>query len=159
VDDFQVDAAGGGVFDDGVLVAAVGPGLGDAGVVDGEVVQEMGATGGVVDAGGGDQDGQEQAEGIGGEVPFAAGDLLCRIEALVGEVDGGGGLDGLGPSARASRPGVSTSGRRSPRRWKPLRSPARTGPGSGTTCYAVPAFREEWRPKRQYARFSRRSRS
>lgn len=54
LDDFEVDAAGGGVLDGFVLVAVVGPGFGDGGVVGGEVVEEVRAAGGVVDAGRGD---------------------------------------------------------------------------------------------------------
>ncbi|MDH6544021.1 hypothetical protein M2167_006578 [Streptomyces sp. SPB4] len=55
----------------------------------GEVVDEVGAGSGVVDAGGGDEDGQEEAEGVGGDVPFAADDLFRGVDALVGEVDVG----------------------------------------------------------------------
>ncbi|MEU1466456.1 TIGR02679 domain-containing protein [Streptomyces sp. NPDC005727] len=59
-------------------------------------------------------------------------------------------LEELGPpltDRRAVRAGIAARRehvcRRSPRRWTPLRSPDRTGPGSGTTCCAVPAYREE----------------
>lgn len=44
-----------------VLVAVVGPGFGEGGVVGCEVVEEVGAGCGVVNAGGGEEDGQEEA--------------------------------------------------------------------------------------------------
>ncbi|WP_435879890.1 hypothetical protein [Streptomyces werraensis] len=59
MDDFEVDAAGGGVFDGGVLGSGVGPGFGDAEVAGCDLVQEVGAGGGVVDGRGGDQGSEE----------------------------------------------------------------------------------------------------
>ena len=46
------------MFDDGVLVAHVGPGLADGGMVDGDGGQQLAAGGVVLDARGGDQDHQ-----------------------------------------------------------------------------------------------------
>lgn len=57
LDDFDVDAEGGGAFDD------------------------LGAVGAVGDAGGGDQDREEQDEGVGDDAALAAGDLLAGIVA------------------------------------------------------------------------------
>jgi hypothetical protein len=108
VDDLDVDAAGGGVFDDGVLVAGVGPGSGDAGVVGGDVVQDVGAGGGVVDGGGCNQDGEEEAEGVGDDVAFVSRDPFGGVEALVGEVDVGGGLDGLRVEEAGAGAGVAS---------------------------------------------------
>jgi hypothetical protein len=51
LDDFEVDAEVGGVFDGFGLVAVVGPGFGDGGVAIADVGEEVGAGGGVVDAG------------------------------------------------------------------------------------------------------------
>jgi hypothetical protein len=47
------------VFDGFGLVAVVGPGFGGGGVACGDMGEELGAGGGVVDAGGGDGDGQQ----------------------------------------------------------------------------------------------------
>jgi hypothetical protein len=57
--------------------------------------KEVGAGGGVVDAGGGDGDGQEEAEGVGDDVSFASDDPLDRVDPLVGQTDSGGGCDPL----------------------------------------------------------------
>ncbi|MGC0407554.1 hypothetical protein RKD31_000797 [Streptomyces sp. SAI-163] len=76
LDDLEIDAEVGGVFDGFGLVAVVGPGFGDGGMACGDVGEELGAGGGVVDAGGGDGDGQEKAEGVGDDVPFASDDLM-----------------------------------------------------------------------------------
>ncbi|MFC5833532.1 hypothetical protein [Nonomuraea insulae] len=43
MDDFEIDAAAGCVLDGFVLVAVVGPGFGEGGVVGCEVVEEVGA--------------------------------------------------------------------------------------------------------------------
>jgi hypothetical protein len=56
---------------------------------------ELGVGAGVVDAGGGDGDSQQEAEGVGGEVPLASDDFLGRVDVLVGQVDGGGVFDAL----------------------------------------------------------------
>jgi hypothetical protein len=95
LDDFEVDADLGGVFDGFGLVAVVGPGFGDSGVALADLAEEVGAGGGVVDAGGGDGDGEQEAEGVGDDVPLASDDLLGRVDALAGQVDGGGGFDAL----------------------------------------------------------------
>ena len=95
LDDFQVDADLGGVFDGFGLVAVVGPGFGDGGVAFADVGQELGAGGGVVDAGGGDGDGEEEAECVGDDVALAPDDFLGRVDALAGQGDGGGGFDAL----------------------------------------------------------------
>lgn len=85
LDDLEVDAVVGVVFDGFGLVAVVGPGFGDGGVACGDVGEELGAGGGVVDAGGGDGDGEEEAEGVGDDVPFASDDLLGWVDALAGQ--------------------------------------------------------------------------
>jgi hypothetical protein len=54
LDDFEVDAEVGGLFDGFGLVAVVGPGFADGGVALADVGQELGAGGGVMEAGGGD---------------------------------------------------------------------------------------------------------
>ncbi len=95
LDDFEVDAEVGGLFHGFGFVAVVGPGFDDGGVALADLSQELGAGGGVVDAGGGDGHGQQEAEGVGDDVPFATDDLLGGVDALAGQVDGGGGLDAL----------------------------------------------------------------
>jgi hypothetical protein len=67
----------GGVFHRFGLVAAVGPGSGDGGVALADCGQELGAGGGVVDAGGGDGDGQQEAECVGDDVPLASDIFLA----------------------------------------------------------------------------------
>lgn len=52
--DFDVDAKAGAVLNDLGAVAGVGPGFGDAGVVDGDAREHVDAAGVVGDAGGGD---------------------------------------------------------------------------------------------------------
>jgi hypothetical protein len=91
-----VDAQGGGVLDEVRAVAAVDPGLADGGVLGGDLVEQAGAGDRVLHACGGDGDGQEQAEGVGGDGALAADDLLGRIRALTRGGDVGGGLDALG---------------------------------------------------------------
>lgn len=95
LDDLEVDAEVGGVFDGFGPVAVVGPGFGDGRVERGDFGQEPGAGCGVVDAGGGDGDGQQEAEGVGDDVPLASDDLFGRVDALAGQGDGGGGFDAL----------------------------------------------------------------
>ena len=90
--DFEVDAEVDGVFDGFGPVAAVGPGFGDDGVSLADLGQELGACGGVVNAGGGDGHGRQEAEGVGDDVPFAADDFFGGVDALAGQVDGSGGL-------------------------------------------------------------------
>lgn len=50
---------------------------------------------GVGHTGGGDQDGQQQAEGVAAHVPLAAHDLLARVRAPAPGGDAGGVLDAL----------------------------------------------------------------
>lgn len=95
LDDLEVDAEAGGVFHGFGLVAVVGPGFGDGGVLFRDSCQELGAGGGVVDACGGDSDGEQEAEGVGDDVSLASGDFLGRVDSLAGERDGGGGFDAL----------------------------------------------------------------
>ena len=68
---------------------------GDGGVAFADFGQEVGAGGGVVDAGGGDGNGQQEAECVGDDVPLASDDFLGRVDALAGQGDGGGGFDAL----------------------------------------------------------------
>ncbi|KUL43425.1 hypothetical protein [Streptomyces regalis] len=63
MDDFEVDAEGGGVLDEVFAVAAVAPDLAQGGVVGGGPIEEDSAGDGVLDAGRGDQHGEKQAEG------------------------------------------------------------------------------------------------
>lgn len=59
MDDFEVDAEGGGVLDEVLAVAAVNPDLADRGMGHGHLVEEGLACGGVLDTGCGDQDRQQ----------------------------------------------------------------------------------------------------
>ncbi|GHC90811.1 hypothetical protein GCM10010349_79110 [Streptomyces flavofungini] len=72
MDDFEVDAEGGSVVDEVLAVAAVDPDLAQAGVVGGGPLEEGAACSGVLDAGRGDQDRQQQAEGVGDDAALAA---------------------------------------------------------------------------------------
>lgn len=101
LDDFQVDADLGGVFDGFGLVAVVGPGFGDGGVALADFGQDLGAGGGVVDAGGGDGDGQQEAERVGDDVPLASDDFLGGVDALAGQVGGGGGVISVADSGQS----------------------------------------------------------
>lgn len=67
----HVDPEAGAVLDDAGLVAAVGPHLGHARMGRRQLGQGLLAAGGVVDRGGGDQDGQDQSEGVGDQVTLA----------------------------------------------------------------------------------------
>lgn len=78
LDDLQVDAEAQG------------------GVVDGGLLQESSAGGGVLHGGRGDQYRQQQAEGVGDDAALAAHDLLASVDALRPGGDRGGGLDALG---------------------------------------------------------------
>jgi hypothetical protein len=71
-DDLDVDAQAGAVFDDSGLEAGVDPGLGQGWVDGGGLLEQVGADGVVADAGGGDDDGQQQAEGVGDDAAFAS---------------------------------------------------------------------------------------
>ncbi|CAM5271704.1 hypothetical protein SSPIM334S_07227 [Streptomyces spiroverticillatus] len=92
----DVDAEAGAVVDGGGAVAGVHPGLGDEWVGGGDAGQQGDPAGGVGHARGGDEDGQEQPEGVAAEVAFAADDAFPCVGALAGEGHVGGGLDGLG---------------------------------------------------------------
>ncbi len=76
LDDFEVDAEGGGVLEEVFAVAGVDPDLADRGMGGRCLVEEGLACGGVLDAGRGDQDGQQQAEGVGDDAPLPADDLM-----------------------------------------------------------------------------------
>lgn len=108
--DFDVDAEGGTVVDGFGAVSAVGPGLGDGRVGGGDGREHMNAADVVGDAGGGDPDGQQQAEGIDADVAFAACDLLACVDALTGGRDVRGGLDALGVQDAGARLGVAAYG-------------------------------------------------
>src|SRR4029077_18140406 len=62
-------------------VAAIGPGQADAGAGPVQVEQQRPGGVTVLGAGGGDQDLQQQAAGVDGDVPLAAVDLLGGIPA------------------------------------------------------------------------------
>lgn len=64
-------------------------------MVGGGLFQEGAAGRGVLDAGRGDQDCQQEAEGVGDDAALAAYDLLARVDALTSRGDTGGGLDAL----------------------------------------------------------------
>ncbi|KIE25409.1 hypothetical protein LK08_19020 [Streptomyces sp. MUSC 125] len=58
-----------GTFDEVLTVAAVHPGLADRGVAGGDLVEQAGAGVGVLDAGRGAQDREQEAERIGHDAP------------------------------------------------------------------------------------------
>src|SRR5207247_130859 len=95
-DDFDVDTEVGTVFDHGVFEPGVDPGFGDGRVGGFGVVEQVRADGVVADTGGGDDHGQQEAEGVGDDSPFTANDSLRRIDALGGRWNIGGGLHALG---------------------------------------------------------------
>jgi hypothetical protein len=101
------DADCSAVFDGLGAVAGVGEGLGDAGVGGADAGEQADAAGVVGHVGGGDPGGQKQAEGVDGDVAFAAEDPLAHVDALVGDVDVGGGLDGLAVEHAGARLGVA----------------------------------------------------
>lgn len=71
MDDFEVDAEGGGVLDEVLAVASVDSDLAQGGMVGGGLLQEGAAGGGVLDAGRCDQDCEKQAEGVGDDAALA----------------------------------------------------------------------------------------
>src|SRR3954453_13172970 len=64
-DDLDVDAQAGTVFDELVLETGIDPRLGQGGVGGGGLVEEVHADRVVADVGGSDDDGEQQAEGVG----------------------------------------------------------------------------------------------
>jgi hypothetical protein len=68
----HVDAEGGGVFDEVLAVAAVDPGLADGGVFGCGLLDEGPAGGGVLHARRGDQDRQQETDGVDDDVPIAS---------------------------------------------------------------------------------------
>ena len=98
--------AGFGPGDELAGVAAVGPGQLHRGEGAAQVPQQRPGGVAVLDAGGGDQHGQQQPDRVDGDVPLAAVDLLARVVArgwLAGDLLGG--LDGLGVDDRRAGPG------------------------------------------------------
>src|SRR6266700_5889187 len=83
-DDPDVDAVRGAGLDDAALVAAVRPGRDYSRVPGGQLADYLAAAGGVLHAGRGDQQDQQQAEGVGGDMPLAALDFLPGAGALGG---------------------------------------------------------------------------
>jgi hypothetical protein len=88
-------------------------------VFDGDLAQEPGAGDGVLHARRGDQHGQQETEGVGGDVPLPADDLLPGVDALVGsgtlvevlplwasitQADGSASRPSFSRSSRLSRP-------------------------------------------------------
>jgi putative transposase len=96
LDGMDIDAQAGAVVDGGRAVSGVDPRLGHPGVGGGDPGEQVDAGRGVGHAGGGDQDGQEQAQCVAAQVPLAADDAFSGVGALAGEGHVGGGLDGLG---------------------------------------------------------------
>jgi hypothetical protein len=94
-DDLDVDAQAGAVFDDLVLEAGVDPGLAQRRVSGFGVIEQVDADGVVADAGGGDDDGEQQAEGVGDDAAFTSGDLLAGVDALAAQGCVGGRLYAL----------------------------------------------------------------
>jgi hypothetical protein len=76
----------------------------------GDAGQQGHAGRGVGDAGGGDQHGQQQAEGVAAEVALAPDDPLSGVGALLGAGHVGAGLDGLGVQHAGRRLGVTALG-------------------------------------------------
>ncbi len=64
----------------------------------------------VGDAGRGDPDREEEAEGVDADMALASGDLLARIDALPGGRDIGRGLDALGVQHARARFGIPARG-------------------------------------------------
>src|SRR5262249_17367916 len=95
LDDFEVDAEGGGVLDEVFAVATVDPDLADRGMSRGHLVEEGLACGGVLDTGCGDQDRQQETEGVGDDAPLAADDLFSGVHTLASGGDTGRGFDAL----------------------------------------------------------------
>jgi hypothetical protein len=106
-DDFHVDADGGAVLNGGVLESAVGPGFGNGRVGVLGLVEEVYSDGVFGQAGGGNGDGEDQAERVGDDASLAAHDFLAGIGALAGQRDVGGGLDALGVNDGGGRPGTA----------------------------------------------------
>lgn len=84
------------MLDEVSTVVAVAPGLADGGMLGGGVFDEDPARDRALHARGGDQHGQQQADGVDDDAPLASDDLLAGVDALVGRGDLGGGLDALG---------------------------------------------------------------
>lgn len=76
VGDFDVE--GGAVVDGFGSIAAVGPRLGDSGVGLGDAREQVDPAGIVGDAGRGDADREEEAEGVDADMALAARDLLLK---------------------------------------------------------------------------------
>lgn len=74
--DFHVDAEGGGVLDEVLAVASIDPDRVDGGVVGSDLVEQAGAGDGVLDAGRGDEHGEQEAERVGHNAALRAHDLL-----------------------------------------------------------------------------------
>ncbi|MFF3915835.1 hypothetical protein ACFYZB_20510 [Streptomyces sp. NPDC001852] len=64
-----------------LAAASADPHLADAGMAGGNLVEQLGAGHGVLDAGRGDQRRQEEADSVGHDAPPAAHDLLTHIRA------------------------------------------------------------------------------
>jgi len=88
-------------------VAAVGPCEPDLGERLLQVPQQWPGRVAVLDAGGGDQHGQQQADRVDGDVPLAAVDLLPGVVAAAGSGGLLGGLHRLGVDDRGGRRGLA----------------------------------------------------
>ena len=78
LDDLECNARGCRVLQEALLVAAVHPACGDGRVPGGQLGDDVLAAVGVLHRGGGDDQGQQEAEGIDGDVPLAP---LVRLPA------------------------------------------------------------------------------
>src|SRR3954469_19377798 len=94
-DDLDIHAKFGAVFDGFDLESGIDPGLGQGGVAGGGLVEQIVADGVVADAGGGDDHGEQQAEGVGDDAAFASDDLFAGVDALGFGGHVGGCLDAL----------------------------------------------------------------
>lgn len=103
MDDLGVDAQGGGVVGELLLEAGIDPGHSDRRMVGLGLVQDLDAGLVLRDGRGTDGHGQQQAERVGGDTPFAADDLLRGVRALRAGRWVGGGLHGLGVDGRGGR--------------------------------------------------------
>ena len=113
LDDFQRQLRlelGLGPGDELAGVSAVGPGEPDRGECFPQVPQQRPGSVAVLDAGGGDQHGQQQPDGVDSDVPLAAVDLLARVVAAAGLPDGLGCLDRLGVDDRGRGLGAAARG-------------------------------------------------
>lgn len=94
--DLDVDAEGGALSMTLFLKPASTQVVARAGRGGSGLAGQVDADGVVAGAGCGDDDGEEQSEGVGDDAAFASGNLLAGVDALAGQWCVGGGLHALG---------------------------------------------------------------